>query len=617
MVWRRSGAAVLALVVLSAACSLGSGQGPLAQVTQAALKTAAPNAALTDVEFDSFLKNANFRKALGPRADEVADLLHQSRAAVTTMRVPPTLAPRAQGQMVLAAGVSDVLMPLMFAELLASAFDQMTAGSTAGGELHPPPLNTSEEGPTARTTTSLNETDLLSASGSRVQLTMHWTYRMTTVDKTSGATLADLTDDRTIVGTIDVCPNAQGMAAASLDSHLQSSATLADGSTANRGTTSSNSFSGHVDDQAVLRRVTQGVNDKSSWQTSAGGRGSFDLTGSNINWSAGQTALGGFDASSVQGSVSSSGNASTTDVNNSAGWLLVMDMQALERAFYEAQRLWRNGRCVVVTAPDYKAETPVSTGDQQKMQHDETVGKGSVTKFGVNLRHRFGGGLNQPVTATLISGAKKLDPGQLRAVPAQLSYTAPDESDKQAAVQLKSVSKRGIGTLVLGFNTRTARLKLTITGTSRTTISNFVVAGQATIGPVEFAKKDDTTWKGNAPFQGTYEAGQFELPVCNQQTQYEKGSLYLTATIDTHSDPSVWVVRLGDQNRSHAEITVRCEDGSAGRSPTGSLGITFSMLNLMGDIRIPINGGTVPVHIQKNDPDVIYMVDATVTATVT
>jgi len=608
----------LLVLLLPAACAPGGGQGAskAPDFARAAVKSAASGATLTDFEFDASLSNASVRAKFGARADEIIDTLHRSRAKVASQRKAPSLRSPERSQMVLLAVVAPESMPSAFGELLAGALDDMTSSAGGTRPSNPNPYQSSEEGPTTRTTTTLTEKDELSAAGSRVQLTMHWTYRMTTVEKASGASLLDATDDRILSGAIDVCPSAAGMVPASVQVNIRNTATPAGGETATRTTMNNNAFIGHVDDHAVLRQVTQGLRDESSWETPSLGRGGFLANASNINWPAGESGLtlGGLDISAAQGSLSLSGDAQAAEVNQLLGWSMNLDVLTINAPIKEAQQLWRHGRCVVVTAPDYKAETPLSVADQEKMQHDVTVDKGSTTRFGANLRHRFGGGLNQPVTAKLTSGAKKLEPGQLRSVPATLSYTAPDEADKKATVQLNSVSKRGVGTLVLGFNTGAARLNLTIKGTSRTTISNFYVAGGATIGPVEFTKKDDTTWEGNAPFQGNFDSEPW-VGECTHATSTETGSAYLTATIDKSADPNVWVVHLGDRDLSYADVTVTCA-GSSTRNPRDHTGATIGMLIQMGEIRIPIDGGTVPVHKSRTDPDVMYTVDATVTATV-
>ena len=607
---------LVVLALWAGACAQNSGPtGRLADITREAAKVAAPDAVLTDVEFESFLSNAGLEKAFGARSTEILDLLHRGRAAVAAKRMPlnPSSIPsRGAAHMV---GLPDVFMPLLFAETLAMVLDPMTASSGPGGDIRPKPLTSTDEGPTTVVKTSLNETDNVSASGSRVQLTMHWTYRMTTTDKKTGATLIDVTDDKTMVGTLDVCPSAAGIAPATLDVHAQSVA-IKEGVTTTRTSTSNNTFSGHVDDQAVLRQVTQELNDQASWQSTSGGNGGFEFKASNFNWPANESGMGGgFDASSVNGSLSSSGDAATGDVNKSAGWMAVLDARAVQPGFKEAQRLWRNGRCVVVVVPDYSAETSVKVAEQEKVQHDEEVDVDSETKFGLSLRHRFSGALNQPVAATL-SGEKKLEPTKVTSVPSSLTYTAPAEQDKQATVTLKSTSKRGIGTLVIAFHTQGKHLKLNATGRLTMNVSSLVMRWNFTIGPADFRKATTTTWEAAAAYKGTGTYLNFPLPAACKIAFTDKGSLYLVATLEKRADKSVWVVRL-DQIKSTSTVagTVCGYSGPPQSVPTGGFGV--QLLQAAGDIVIPIDGGTVAVHGSHSGPTGPQTADITVKATVT
>ncbi len=600
---------LLAGLLLLTACSPFGGQGSSskgAELARAAFKPIPPAAQLSDQEFEALVANAGLRKAFGQRADEIIGQLKRSRIAVVPQPNPPKAS---ENQMVLVAALEREYLSLMngfFGFILEGALDPFTRGQGGGGQIPPSTTTATEEGPTARTTTSLTSAGDLSATGSRVQLTLHWTWGMKTVDKASGAALVEMVDDRTLKGAIDVCPSAAGIMAASLSADQQFGSTGTGGARSRRDLRS-NTFSGHVDGQAVLTSVTQELKDESSWESSSGDRGSFDVSASQ-GWQGDSfKSTGGV----AQLSYGLKGDAKDADVAGQLGLSNGLDYVSIQSAIQEAQRLWRHGRCVVVTAPDYNAETPISVADQEKMQHDETVDKGSVTKFSTNVRHRFGGGLSQPVTAKLTSGAKKLEPLYVGSVPGKLSYTAPDEADKKATVELKSISRRGIGTLVLGFNTGAPRLKIEIKGTVRFPGGLVVLAADETIGPVEFAKKDDTTSDANAPFQGNIRLEPFPGNPCPNLGS-ETGSAYLTATIDKRGDTSVWVVRLGELSRSQVNLTVTCRDASF-QALINSAGYAVVMLRVAGDIVIPIDGGTVPVHASSTTTTV----DATVTATVT
>jgi hypothetical protein len=502
--------------------------------------------------------------------------------------------------------------------ILTEALDRFTQGQGGGGQIPPSTTTATEEGATARTTTSLTSAADLSATGSRVQLTLHWTWQMKTVDKASGASLVEMVDDRTLKGAIDVCPNPAGIMAASLSADQQFTST-GTGGTRSRRDVRNNTFSGHVDDQAVLRSVTQELKDESSWQSSSGDRGSFNVSASQ-GWR-------GDAFNSTEGAAQLSyglkGDAKDADVVNLLTLSNGLDHLTIQDAIQEAQRLWRHGRCVMVTAPDYKAETPIAVADQEKMQHDEGVDPKSNTKFGTGLRHRFGGALNQPVSASLISGDKKLEPGHLEAVPAKLSYTAPDERDKKATVQLKSVSKRGIGTLVLGFHTKARLLQLEIKG-------EISVAGQCgstetvAVGPATFRRVDDNQWGVSAAASGTFRlrggchAAITPLESCLFEKQWDMTGAVIafTATMEMRGDTSVWVVQADYEHSVPGSI----QTTPAGCHAYVNKFALVSDVDAFFDsedftITIPIDGAVIPVH-KSLTFDGVVTAEATITAKV-
>ncbi len=430
-----------------------------------------------DVEFEAFIANVGLQTAFGARADEILDQLRKTRAAAalglgrSSARGRPGLAAP-----VLVTGPEAVLvgMPGAFTVLFGALLDRLTAEGR-GGQQPRKTSSSTEEGPTSRTTTVLNQTVDATVNGSRVQIVMHWTYQTATTDKASGATLVDTTDDRTIVGVIDVCPSAAGLVPGSLDSHMQSVAAVQSGSNTTRTTTTSSTFSGQVDDRAALGQVVQVGQTSSTW--SGGGAGSSgSLTGT----------LSGAGAMTFDGDRSGTGAAFLGVVQ------AALVMYGPGGVYGEAEKLWRNGRCVMVTAPDYSVETPLKVSEQEKQQHDEEVDVDSETKFSVSLKHRFGGGaLSFPINAELTSGDKKLEPSKLSGS-GSLAYKAPAEPEKNAIAQLKSTSKRGIGTLVVGFHTVGKHLKLSIKGTLRQPFGPFTYVANISIGPADFQKVDAT-----------------------------------------------------------------------------------------------------------------------------
>ena len=603
--------------LLLAACSSGPSArpaGPLGAIQQQAATLTGPNVALPDGAFEDLLVRLDLKKAFGDRAEEIAGQLRASRESAVAQRARKAAASGPRHASV-AAGASGLFIVPLFAQTLGDALDAFTAKSGTQ-ESKPNPYSNTTSGPTTSTATTVNITETLSSSGSKVTLTMHWLYKQTTRDTASGATLVDITDERTMVGTIDVCPDAAGNANATLD--VQSNGTgIVNGVATTTTSTSGNQFTGRVDDQALLRSVKQEVTQKSDW-TGTSGTGGYGATMSAAYAASESGFVGALDAGSFTGSFSSNGDAGGVDVNKSAGQALVIDAWALDTAYKQAQGLWRNGRCVMVTAPEYGAETPISVGEQEKVQHDEEVDTSSETKFAVRLRHRFGGGVEQPASASLSSGGTKLAPSRLDNGSGQLTYTAPDEEDKQATVLLKTTSKRGIGTLVLEFHTAGGELTLTASGTLRFSPQAVPITyiGKVTMGPAVFKKKDATTYRAESP--STINMRLEGLPFPCEVTFSGGGTVVLTATIEKRGDQSVWIVRPDPSAGSESMSASSCAGGVPATSfGTGGYGIKF--WQVAGDVVIPRGGGTVQLHATRaldSISGVTYTVDGSATGTV-
>jgi hypothetical protein len=566
----------------------------------------ATNQQVSDLAFETFLSELKLDPATSGQ-------IRASRAAVNAKVKPIRLTSFAARQG-LQAEPPGIFMVLTYATFLADSLDPMTGGRNAGGQTKPDPLQSTTSGGDTTTTTFLNITMNLQGAGSKVTLTMQWTYKETTTNTKTGEKIVELTDDRTMAGSIDVCPTDGGIVPATIDVHIQLGKSGA-GAVASRTSTSSNTFSGHVDDQAVLRRVTHDMQQTASWQNSSGA-GGYDFNSTGLNWNAGESGIsGGVDASGIGGSARSNGSATDSQVTKEAGGTMAIDKAAVDPAYGAAQKLWRAGRCVVIQAPDYKAETPLATADQGKTQHDEEVDGGSLTKFGINLKHRFAGGaLSQPVKASL-NGDKKLQPTELKSGSGSLSYTAPGEDDKQATVTLKSVSRRGIGNLVIAFHTKGKHLKLSARGTMTTTFSSFLnLAWSITINPADFHKAGADKWEAQttAKLTGHYT----NLPI-NCAIQFtETADLTLVATRETRAGQPVWVVQV-DPLRSAAHLAgAPCIGGTAATQiPTG--GYATMALNAVGDIVIPGDGGTLTLSGTKAVGSATSTARLTFTATVT
>jgi len=560
------------LAVLLAGCALPPATTKPADALAAAIAAEGASVKASDrpdAHFELLLARLDLASSYGAQADAIAAQLRSSRAAVAEAATAKSSAAGGRLARVSAAGPTSIFSVPLFAKTLAGALDELTkqGGSrTVPGKAY----EKTEAGAGTRTTTSLRTTETFTGSGSVVKYEMQWTYRSTTVDS-SGQPLVDVIDERLMVGTIDVCPDANGSAPASLDAKAAVGATKivnGAGQQVHSGSTSTNRFSGRVDDSATLRSVKQDFTEKASWQT-ASGSGSYD---SNIsvghNAGADGGFIGGFDASTYSGSISGSGDLTGVDVSKATAWTLTIDGWAMEEPFQSAQKLWRNGRCVVVQAPDYGAETPIATSEQSKPQHDERVDVGSETRFSARLKHRYQGALDQPVAASLTSGGKSLEPGRLASVPSSLTYKAPDEEDKKATATLKSTSKRGIGTLVLDFHTGGDSLTLTVTGELSTTLSSVAGVGRrldhVTVGPIEFTKLRENLYEGkgrwSARLSSTVGAGLGTM-TCEGS---EGGDVEMLARLEKRGAESVWVI---DSREAVAE-------GSGTETCTHSLGGT-------------------------------------------
>lgn len=155
--------------------------------------------------------------------------------------------------------------------------------------------------------------------------------------------------------------------------------------------------------------------------------------------------------------------------------------------------------------------------------------------------------------------------------------------------RLRSTSKRGIGTLVLAFNTRGRQLTLNITGTHVFTAGGGRVITDLSIGPAEFRKTDGTTWEATARFTGTTHV-EPEDEECPGLKVEESGSLRFTATREKRGAATVWLVHFADSGSTSVRVQ-NCEDASAVVLPVGGADVGL-FLDAVGDITTPLEGGT-------------------------
>ena len=572
--------------------------GPLGDAARKALAISAPNADVVDQPLEDALARLGLAKTYGATADQIIDQVRKTRAAVATMRTSSsaTAGPRLAS---LATSAASFSIPV-FAAQFASFLDQLTdKGGTFSLPAHP--FSSQENGPDSFTTTTLSVTEVYSGSGSEATATVHWTYSTITIStKPGGETLLHLQDDRELVGTINVCPDGTGNVPAKL--HMTTKiATEVAGVTTTHNATADVEFSGSVSDSATLTSVTEKTKTETSWNGVSGSGGVSANT--SVTWSAADGGLLGGQMSSFDGSVVARGIASDAEASSAAGWDIAVSAFAMDASFRSAQTLWRAGRCVVVMAPDYNAETPIKVQEQTKSQHDEAVDQSSETKFAVKLRHRFeGGSLSQPITAAL-AGQKTLEPSRLEGA-GSLTYKAPDEEGKKATATLKSTSKRGIGTLVLDFHTGGA-LTLTITGTLKSA-STFAttIEDQVTVGPLEFKKTAGGAWEATGTWTTTIHTmvnanGSFET--CDGS---EKGNVTWDATTEKRGNATVWVIDPSNADFDDGSGTLNCFTppvtirgvtigGNIKSDSAGGSGEIFA--GALGSFTVPAEGGNIPV----------------------
>lgn len=582
----------------------------------------APSTEIVDQPFEDLLSALDLATTYGVQATEILDQIRRTRAAVAAEHKSSSARGR-WGLASLARSVGTFSIP-QFAIRFGESLDQLTKG---GGTLQVPnrPYSNQETASKSFTTTTLSVAESYTGVGSRVTATVTWSYSTITIETATGKTLVHLTDDRTLVGGIDVCPDAGGLVPATLDVTSAIVAQIPSGTTTRRSTGNS-SFQGTVDDQAVLRSVAQRSRNEATTQ-SASGSGGYSADQS-ATWtprdSSGDYFGGNLDVGSAGDSVVATGAASAADAARAAGWDFALGGYALSPAYKAAQDLWRRGRCVMVTAPDYGAETPINTLAQQEPQHDEAVDPASETRFGVSLKHRFGGALSAPAVASLSSGAKSVAPSRLDGGSGTLTYKAPDEDDQKASVLLKSTSKRGIGTLVLTFHTGGA-LTLTITGEvtgNSSGIGTVRIRDTVKMGPLELKRSFGDYWEATGPWTAETSSVTVAAGATDTCTGNDSGTVTLMATIETRGGSKVWVIdplqsafdggkgsatcvsSLGDQTLRGVTIP-----GTRTHETNGEAGEIF--FGILDAFTIPAEGGTVRVRGARDS----WTSGGTVTAT--
>jgi len=612
-------AIAVAAAVVAGACDGGSSTASLAGRTSAAVKGAATS---TPGPLSAFFAEAPVRKGFGPLADALAALLQAAHTAFVAKLVPPTAATRSARSPIPAPAtllsVSTIDVGVIFQGLLADALDPATAETVPAGGIDlpmPAPSSTTKSDGTNSASVTGSASAHLTAAGSVVTVRLDVSEHIVVTDASTGAAVADVASEDVLTGLIDVCPADNGTSAGSLDEQY----TLHT-SRAGAGFTATGTFggvattTGHVDDTASLTGIDGDFSYKQEQSSTSGGGSPATGTGTLGETMSTQTPGGAVGSGAFTSHITGSSATGTVTGNDlsfgsqSAGELFTW----LWPSYTEAQRLWRSGRCVVVAVPAYNAQTPVRISAQGTSQHREEVGTGSQTKFTVQLKHRFGGPPRAPVDASITSGGVKLDPLHLDGAPGTLTYTAPGDQGKTASVEMKSTSRRGIGRLVIEFETKPKSLQVSITGTLTTGLSILRVSANVTVGPVVLVKTGDNTWEAQAPIKDSYT---FTSPVPCAGSGAESGTVHLTASRQARGDTTVWVVHP-DPAQSHVSAQSTCRL-TVGNQFSGGGGYALKFLTAVGDVTVPDAGGSVPVANSRNLGISTDTVNATLVGTVT
>lgn len=470
--------------------------------------------------------------------------------------------------------------------------------------------------------------------GSDVKVVADRDVHVTATDSKTGDPLLDQHIRYQVTAELDVCPSAAGIVLASSGhAYTAESSTFAGaggrvGSHNTASLTTSSTFKGQVDDQANLGNVAQDANvDGKFHRTSSapGGpeashEGTYDTSVSGINdgvptshdWSITGSDWSGIGAGIGSVKVDRTGDATVDQIGDAAGSAAV-DWATIDSSFVEAQKLWRDTRCVIVTAPTY---IPLSAyANNGRPTHTEEVGKGSSTEFEVGTGHRFDQKVTALIKATL-DGKESLDPKEVPKPPGTLTYVASDEDDQTSIVDLISTSKRGIGRQRLLFHTSDEKLKVSITGKMTTSALGVSYTTTVSVPEILLTKQSDGSFLGSAPVSTRIHLNG-DIP-CPAPFKEQGGSLSLRATHPPAADPntpSPWTITF--DKTSKLTVTGSCLGISLGNMlQLGTSGATGGFMFVLGDVQIPDAGGsatvrkTVPVGASQN------AIDATVKAQV-
>ena len=450
-------------------------------------------------------------------------------------------------------------------------------------------------------TSTIKAVAVFSFRGSDATLDLTSETQNDVTDTASGQPVLTETSKTHMVGELDGCPSAAGLVPASLVVTLDTQANTSAGpggvvaSRATGTSTQSSKFQGTSDDTATLGPVTQSYTHHETFHrtTSADGDdetkdGEFTFTADGID--DGVPAERGVGAhvggwSAVTTDATSSGDV-TPDaldpMSSNAGY----DFATMNTAYMEAQRVWRDTRCMIVTAPSY---IPLSAfANNKRPTHTEEVDKGSTTAFDVGLDHRYGQAVPPVKIVPELNGKESLEPKVIPKPPGTLTYVAPDEDGQDALVTLTATSRQGIAKLSLTFHTGGKKLLVSIKGTLTTSGLGVSYTTSLSMPKLLLELQPDGTYRGSGPVTATMRInGDVPCPT----PFHEKGTVVLTA-----KRPVAEVARQGQANPVLDESVPRdwkvAYDSASNVADSGScLGISLGQM-----VQVGPDGLDRPVH---------------------
>jgi hypothetical protein len=561
-----------------------------------------------DVQTDELTTAMGVREALGADADQILTLATFVEDAARA-EAPARITGAGSSTIVLAVAImpSLVLPPVPppaseVRMLLPPLLDDVGLPGESTVNEDPSTATANETDGTMTGATTFTTTLNAVITGSVVRLEARRDVHTVISDTATGAAIFESTRKYVAIAQIDVCPNVEGIDIASVDNTVDAETTTSAGARARVGShatgnlTSTSSFSGKVDDTANLVGVSQKYKVEQTWHRTASADGGpeashegafgMDLAGiqdgvpAPHDWSI-QPA----DLSGMTGDARVSGDATTNNMGTAIAFNAAMDYTTIDLSFIEAQKLWRNDRCVVVTAPGYGAETEIR--GHSPVSHKEDVLKGSTTEFEIGLKQRFGTSIGASVQAEL-DGKDTLTPGSIEKPPGTLRYVAPDEDGQDAIVRLTSTSKQGIGKLNLGFHTGAKSLGVTITGTMTTAGAGVSFVTTVSIPKIVLTKQSDGTYLGSGPGTTTVTIPQLDCA----KPYIEKGTVVLRATVEKVADASYnahWIVTFDPS--SSLSVSGTCVGVPLGTFlGTGAAGPTAGFMVVLGKISLDEKG---------------------------